>query len=70
MRSVGVEPTRAFAHKALNLARLPFRHDRDEQRVGMVGLEPTTPSVSETCSNQLSYMPMHDLQVDGRSRVC
>ena len=27
------------------------------QAVGSVGLEPTTPALSEPCSNQLSYEP-------------
>ncbi len=32
MRKMGFEPTRAIAHKTLNLARLPFRHFRKYYR--------------------------------------
>jgi hypothetical protein len=39
VRSEGLEPSRDCAHKALNLACLPFHHDRE--MVGPEGLEPS-----------------------------
>ena len=53
VRSVGLEPTRAYTHYPLKVARLPFRHDRISGEVFMVPqgrIELPTRGFSVLCS--------------------
>ena len=51
----GFEPPRGYPHYALNVARLPISPLQQNYLVRVVGLEPTTSSLSVKCSNHLSY---------------